>query len=92
MSAKAEIAWKTRQADGTSRQVYAHRIGGEWVFYQRQRRFERWQKIQYPSLEDWLCLLDGIQRRVQRRLLPPEIATRARRRITELFPNAPINH
>lgn len=80
-----------RGPDGTRREVYAHHVGGEWRFYERQRRFERWQRIESPSLDDWLCLLDAIERRVKRRLLPPEAELRVRNRIKELFLNAPID-
>ena len=27
---KGEVSWKGRTEEGVSRQVYAHRVGGEW--------------------------------------------------------------
>jgi hypothetical protein len=37
-------------------------------------------------LEDWLALLDSVQRRINRRLLRPESETRLRKIILERFP------
>jgi hypothetical protein len=39
-------------------------------------------------LEDWLELLDAVQRRINRRRLPPEEATRVKRTIQQRFPEA----
>ncbi len=90
MSAKAEIGWKTRSPDGDRREVYARHVGGEWRFYVRTGRFERWQSLPHPSLEDWLELLDAVKRRVQRRLFSPEETARIHRRIRERFPEADL--
>lgn len=88
MSAKAEISWKTRTPEGERREVYVHHVGAEWRFYQRARRFDPWQPLPNPALEDWLVLLDAVERRIQRRLLRPEEATQVRRTIRERFPEA----
>lgn len=86
MSAKSEIGWKQRTLDGERREVYARHTGGRWLFYERGRRFEEWQPLPDPPLEDWLELLEAVERRVQRRLLRPEEPARIRKRIRELFP------
>lgn len=90
MGAKAEISWRRLLDTGERVQVYAQRVGGEWRFHARQRRYDGWQDIPEPPLEDWLELLDAIQRRIQRRLARPEEEGRIRRRIRELFPEAEI--
>lgn len=90
MSAKAEIGWKTRTLTGERREVYVHHVGVEWRFYQRARRFDSWEPLPHPPLEDWLELLDAVERRVQRRLLPPEDVARVRRAIRERFPEAGV--
>jgi hypothetical protein len=83
---KTEIAWKRKTAAGERRQVYAERVGDRWQFYIREERFEQWQPMPNPPLEDWQELLDGVERRVARRLLRPEEAERIRRTIAEKFP------
>lgn len=90
MSAKAEIGWKGRTPDGERREVYAHHVSGRWLFYVRSRRFEQWQPLDDPPLEDWLELLDAIERRVQRRLLRPEEPARVRQSIRERYPDADV--
>ncbi len=91
MAAKAEISWKRRTAEGERREVYAHHVGDQWRFYVRQRRYEQWCALERPELEDWCELLDGIRRRVARRLLRPEEIGRVQRAIRELFPEAEIH-
>ena len=88
MSAKAEIGWRRTSEDGEEYQVYARRVSGQWRFFERQRRYDSWRAVAVPALSDWLELLDAVQRRVQRRLLPPAEADRVRQRIRELFPDA----
>jgi len=92
MSAKAEISWKRANDQGEQVQVYAHHVGNRWLFYRRHRRFDQWQPLEFPPLEDWLELLDSVRRRAQRRLLRPEEILRVEKRIRELFPEADINH
>ncbi len=84
--AKAEISWVRRSEEGEKFQVYAHHVGNQWLFYIRHRRFDQWQKHGNPPLEDWLELLDGVRRRVARRLLRPEEIQRVEGLIRERFP------
>ena len=62
--AKGQISWVRRDQDGRKLQVYAHHVGDRWDFYVRERRYDQWQAVKQPPLEDWLELLDGIRRRV----------------------------
>ncbi|MEO8428566.1 MAG: hypothetical protein ABI651_15810 [Verrucomicrobiota bacterium] len=59
---KAEISWKGRTDDGVKREVYARRMGGRWNFFVRERRNDQWQEMEPVPIEDWLELLDGVQR------------------------------
>ena len=88
---KAEISWKRIAEDGSDLQVYVQHVGGEWIFYAREKRFDRWQRIDEPPLEDWLELLDAVQRRINRRRLRPEEEARVKKSIRERFPEARIN-
>jgi len=88
--AKAEISWVRTNDEGEKFQVYAHRVGDRWKFYLRRRRFDEWQSVDEPLLEDWLELLDGVRRRVQRRLVRPEEVQRVEKSIRERFPEAKL--
>ncbi len=88
--AKAEISWKRVTEDGMTLQVYAQHVGREWRFYARERRYDQWQAVTDPPLEDWLELLDAVRRRINRRLLRPEEEARVKKRVRELFPDAKI--
>lgn len=88
MGVKSEISWSGRTEEGVKRQVYARRVGGEWLFFERQKRFDQWRALAEPPLDDWMELLDAIRRRVARRLLPPVEEERVMRRIRERFPEA----
>jgi hypothetical protein len=88
--AKAEISWKRTTADGVRLQVYVHHVGREWRFFARERRYDEWQAIPEPPLEDWLELLDSVQRRINRRLLRPEEEARVKNCIRERFPDAEL--
>ena len=90
MSAKAEISWNGRSADGLKREVYAQRVGGEWRFFVREKRYDPWQPLTEPPLEDWIELLDAVQRRIARRLLRPEEEARLRKTIRERFPEVEL--
>ncbi len=85
---KGQISWKRRTSEGERREVYVHTVGREWRFFVREGRFERWEPLPTPPLEDWLELLDGVQRRVQRRLLEPTEEHRVRQLICQRFPGA----
>ncbi|MBM3884063.1 MAG: hypothetical protein FJ387_30885 [Verrucomicrobia bacterium] len=87
MAAKAEIGWKSRGPDGQRREVYAHHVGQRWLFYERSRRFEVWQPLPDPPLEDWLALLEAVERRVARRLLRPDEPARIRQAMRDRFPD-----
>jgi hypothetical protein len=86
--AKAEISWKRTTPEGERVQVYAQHIGDRWIFFHREKRFDQWQPLDHPPVEDWLELLDSVERRIARRLLRPEEAERIRKTISELFPKA----
>jgi hypothetical protein len=90
MATKAEISWKRVTADGVKLQVNAQRISREWKFSQRAKRFDQWQPVPEPPLEDWLELLDAVQRLITRRRLQPEHEERIRQRIRERFPDAGV--
>jgi len=85
---KAEISWKRTDADGVKWQVYAQHVGRDWIFYARERRYDRWEHTEKPPLEDWLSLLDAIERGVPRRRYKPDELDRVRQKIRELFPEA----
>lgn len=87
---KAEISWKRVTEDGEKLQVYAQHIGREWRFYTRERRFDPWQPTPDPPLEDWLELLDAVQRLIVRRRYQPSDEEHLRRRIRERFPEADV--
>ena len=89
--AKAEISWRRVTVEGVWLQVYARHVGGEWRFFARERRFDQWQVVKEPVLEDWLKLLDSVERRINRRLLRPEEKQRVRKSIRERFPEAEVD-
>jgi len=86
--AKAEISWKRVTEDGNDLQVYAQHVGGAWIFYAREKRFDLWREVPEPPLEDWLELLDAVKRRINRRRLRPEEEARVKKSIRERFPEA----
>lgn len=85
---KAEISWKTKSPEGERREVYAKHVGNQWNFFARERRFDEWSPLPNPPLEDWLELLDGVKRRITRRLLRPEEEERVKKMIRDRFPEA----
>ncbi len=86
--AKAEISWKRVTTEGVKMQVYARHVGREWRFFARERRYDRWRAVAEPPLEDWLELLDAVQRLINRRRLRPEEEDRVKQSIREQFPEA----
>jgi hypothetical protein len=88
---KAEISWKRVTEEGLTLQVYAQHVGRDWLFFAREKRYDQWQAIDEPPLEDWLELLDAVQRRIHRRRLRPEEEARVKKSIRERFPEAPID-
>jgi hypothetical protein len=87
---KAEISWKRVTEEGDKLQVSAQRVGGEWLFFHRGKRFDQWQPVAEPPLEDWMELLDSVERLINRRRLQPVHEELVRRRIREKFPEASI--
>ena len=89
--AKAEVSWRRVTEDGVHLDVYAQHVGREWRFYQREKRYDQWQAVPEPPLEDWLELLDAVQRRINRRLLRPEEEDRVKKTIRERFPDVDLS-
>jgi hypothetical protein len=87
---KAEISWKRITGDGEKLQVYVQRIGRDYHFFHRAKRFDTWQRVMEPPVEDWLALLDAVQRLVTRRRYQPDDEERLRRQIRERFPELEI--
>jgi hypothetical protein len=87
---RAEISWKKRTEEGEKREVYAKHVGDQWVFHEREKRFDDWQPLTQPLLEDWLELLDGVRRRIGRRLLRPEEEDRVIKAIRLRYPEADV--
>ena len=90
MGSKAEISWKRKNEEGERREVYVNFVGSDWRFFIREKRYDQWEPLEKPPLEDWLLLLDGVQRRVQRRLLQPSDEEKVKRKIRESFPEAEV--
>jgi hypothetical protein len=88
--AKAEISWKRVTEEGVKLQVYAQHVGREWKFFHREKRFDQWQLVPQPPLEDWLELLDAIQRLVVRRRYQPDDEEDVRQKIRDRFPEADL--
>ena len=88
--AKAEISWKRVTEDGTKLQVYVQHVGRDWRFFARERRYDQWQAGAEPPLEDWLELLDALQRLINRRRIRPDEEARVRKSIRERFPDANV--
>ena len=88
--AKAEISWKRTTAEGVRLQVYVRHVGRDWRFFAREQRYDQWQTVAEPPLEDWLELLDAVQRRINRRLLRPEEEARVKNSIRDRFPEAQL--
>ncbi len=84
---KQEVGWKLRLADGTKREVLARRVGGEWFFLERSRRYEKWQDVSEPSREDWERLLDALRRRYMRQGFTDRDVHDVERAIAERFPD-----
>ena len=87
---RAEISWKKRTEEGEKREVYAKHVGDQWQFFEREKRFDDWQPLPQPLLEDWVELLDGVRRRINRRLLRPEEEERVIKAIRLRYPDAEL--
>ncbi len=86
--AKAEISWRRTTEAGEKVQVYAQHVGDQWKFFMRGKRYDNWEPVKNPPLEDWLELLDSAQRRINRSLLRPEEEARIKKAIKERFPES----
>ncbi len=87
---KAEISWKRVTDEGVKIQVYVHHVSSEWRFFRRAKRFDQWQPIPEPPLEDWLELLDAVQRLINRRRIRPQEEACIKKSIRERFPEAEL--
>ncbi len=90
MGIKADIGWTTHGEDGTKRHVYAEHIGNQWRFFERPKRRGQdiqWIPLENPPLDDWLELLDALERGYVRRRYMPEDLDRVRKLIKERFPD-----
>lgn len=76
--------------EGVKLKVYAQHVGDQWKFFKRTARYDMWQPVPQPPLEDWMELLDAVQRRISRRLLRPEEENRVKKCINEKFPEAKV--
>ena len=88
--AKAEISWKRTAEDGEKLQVYVQHVGRNWKFFHRGKRYDQWHPVKEPPLEDWLELLDAMQRLVNRRRYQPDDEKLLRSQIRERFPEADV--
>jgi hypothetical protein len=88
---KAEVSWKRQTPEGVTLQVYAQHVGREWRFFVREKRYDQWQAVPEPPLEDWLELLDAVQRGINRRRHRPEEEDRIKAAIRQRFPDAPLD-
>src|SRR5258708_38425743 len=84
----AEISWKRVTEEGRKLQVYVQHVSKNWRCVVREKRYDVWQAVPEPPLEDWLELLDAVQRLINRRRLRPEEETRVKKSIRERFPDA----
>ena len=87
---KAEVSWKRTTPEGDRLQCYAQHVGDRWLFFTRGKRFDQWQAVTDPPIEDWLELLDSVRRRINRQLLRPEEEGRLTKTIMERFPGTKV--
>jgi hypothetical protein len=85
---KIEIKWTGEAPDGEKRQVCARIQGDRWMFFTRAKRFDDWEELASPPLEDWLALLDAVRRRGRRHLASPKDEARLLAHIRKVFPGA----
>ena len=89
--ARDDIEWVREDAEGARIEVKAHQIRERWDFYWRLGRSYGWEKLPEPLLGDWLEVLDGVERRVQRRQYPLDEPGKVRRLIRQRFPRAELD-
>jgi len=88
--AKAEISWRRVNEDGEKIQVYAQHVGRQWKFFRRGKRFDQWMHIPEPPLEDWIELLEAMQRLIVRRRYQPDDEEDLRKKIRDRYPDAGV--
>jgi hypothetical protein len=86
--ARDNIEWVRKNAEGEKIEIKAHQIRERWDFYWRPGRTWGWNVLETPLLEDWLEVLDGVERRVNRRQYPLDEPAKVRRLIRERYPDA----
>lgn len=86
MGNKAEIGWRRVNPEGVRVDVFARQVGRDWRFFWREKRYDQWQAIKHPPLEDWLELLNAVRRRIVRRLYQPDDEQRLVHAIRTRFP------
>lgn len=84
--ARDDIEWVRRDAEGDKIEVKAHQIRERWDFYWRPGRHYGWEKLEAPLLDDWLEVLSGVERRVNRRQYPLDEPDKVRKLIRARFP------
>jgi hypothetical protein len=84
---KRDISWTRRNDAGERVEIYVEQIGDRWIFHSRERRPESWQVVEDPPLEDWLELLDAVERRIGRQLMKPIEAERIKKTISLRYPS-----
>jgi hypothetical protein len=76
---KRDISWTRRNDAGERVEIYVEQSGDRWIFHSRERRPDPWRLVEDPPLEDWLQLLDAVERRIGRQLMKPIEADRIRK-------------
>ena len=76
---KRDISWTRRNEAGERVEIYVEQIGDRWIFHSRERRPEPWRVVEDPPLQEWLELLDAVERRIGRQLMKPLEADRIRK-------------
>lgn len=85
---RLEVTWSSETADGEKRQVCGRGGGDRWVFYARRKRFDNWEELASPTLEDCLALLDGVRRLGGRHRATAKDEAQLRAFIRKRFPDA----
>ena len=86
MAVKGEIGWRRKTPEGRRLNVIAKSVGRDWRFLHQTGRFEKWEPVPEPPIEDWLALYDAVERRVHRRKQTPKDLDNVKRHIRERFP------
>ncbi len=87
---RAEVSWKKKTEEGEKREVYVKHLGNQWLFYEREKRYDEWKAVPQPSLDDWSELLDGVRRRISRRLIRPEVEEQVLKLVRLQYPEADL--